>query len=80
MDADGTRSGFDLELISAIRGVVSVPIIASGGAGHPDDFPPAVAAGANAVLAASIFHFGTVSIAQVKETLVAAGYPVRGRM
>jgi cyclase len=80
MDADGTRSGFDLELIAAVREVVSVPIIASGGAGQADDFPPAVAAGADAVLAASIFHFGAVSIAEVKEALSAAGYPVRGRM
>ncbi|MBM3669347.1 MAG: imidazole glycerol phosphate synthase subunit HisF [Actinobacteria bacterium] len=80
MDADGTRTGFDLELIAAVREVVSVPIIASGGAGRPDDFPPAVAAGADAVLAASIFHFGAVSIAEVKEALSAAGYPVRGRM
>jgi len=67
-------------LIAAVREVVSVPIIASGGAGRPDDFPPAVAAGADAVLAASIFHFGAVSIAEVKEALSAAGYPVRGRM
>lgn len=80
MDADGTRTGFDLELIAAVREVVSVPIIASGGAGHADDFPPAVAAGADAVLAASIFHFGAVSIAEVKEALSSAGYPVRGRM
>lgn len=80
MDADGTRTGFDLELIAAVREVVSVPIIASGGAGHADDFPPAVAAGANAVLAASIFHFGAVSIAEVKGALSSAGYPVRGRM
>ncbi|MFM8514828.1 MAG: imidazole glycerol phosphate synthase subunit HisF [Actinomycetota bacterium] len=80
MDADGTRTGFDLELIAAVREVVSVPIIASGGAGHADDFPPAVAAGADAVLAASIFHFGVVSIAEVKEALSSAGYPVRGRM
>lgn len=80
MDADGTRAGFDLELIEAIRGVVSIPVIASGGAGAPEDFPPAVAAGANAVLAASIFHFGIVSVAEVKGALAEAGYPVRGRM
>lgn len=80
MDADGTRTGFDLELIAAVREVVSIPIIASGGAGRADDFPPAVAAGADAVLAASIFHFGAVAIEEVKEALAAAGYPVRGRM
>jgi cyclase len=80
MDADGTRSGFDVDLIAAVREVVSVPIIASGGAGRADDFPPAVAAGADAVLAASIFHFGAVSVAEVKAALSAAGYPVRGRM
>ena len=80
MDADGTKSGFDVELIAAVRGVVSVPLIASGGAGGPGDFPPAVAAGANAVLAASIFHFGTAGIAEVKHALSEAGYPVRGRM
>ncbi len=77
MDADGTRGGFDLELITAIRRTVSIPVIASGGAGHADHFPPAVAAGANAVLAASVFHYGTVSISEVKGSLAAAGYPVR---
>ena len=80
MDADGTRAGFDLELIAAVRGVVSIPIIASGGAGAPADFPPAVVAGADAVLAASIFHFGTVAIDEVKSALTEAGFPVRGRM
>ena len=80
MDADGTQAGFDLELIAAVRGVVSIPIIASGGAGAPADFPPAVVAGADAVLAASIFHFGTVAIDEVKLALTEAGFPVRGRM
>ena len=80
MDADGTRAGFDLELIAAVRGVVSIPIIASGGAGAPADFPPAVVAGADAVLAASIFHFGTVAFDEVKSALTWAGFPVRGRM
>ena len=79
MDADGTTGGFDLELISAVRAVVDVPLIASGGAGRLEDFPPAVAAGADAVLAATVFHFGTLRIADVKDTLAAAGYPVRGR-
>lgn len=77
MDGDGTREGFDIEMLKAVRDVVSVPVIASGGAGKAADFPPAVAAGANAVLAASIFHFGEVSIAEVKDELANAGYEVR---
>jgi imidazole glycerol-phosphate synthase subunit HisF len=77
MDADGTRAGFDTELIRAVRAVVTVPVIASGGAGTAADFPPAVAAGADAVLAASVFHFGTLRIADAKRALRAAGYPVR---
>lgn len=78
IDADGTKNGFDLEMISAVRAAVNVPIIASGGAGSPADFPAAVAAGADAVLAASIFHFGPVGmIAQVKQAIKEAGYPVR---
>ncbi|BCJ34981.1 imidazole glycerol phosphate synthase subunit HisF [Actinocatenispora thailandica] len=77
MDADGTKTGFDLEMITAVRAVVDVPVVASGGAGAAEHFPPAVAAGADAVLAASIFHFGEVSIAQVKQALAAAGQPVR---
>ncbi len=78
IDADGTKNGFDLEMISAVRAAVNVPIIASGGAGSPADFPAAVAAGADAVLAASIFHFGPVDmIAQVKQAIKEAGYPVR---
>jgi cyclase len=77
MDADGTQGGFDLELIEAIRAVVSIPVIASGGAGRPEHFPPAVDAGANAVLAASVFHDGLLTIGDVKEALSAAGHPVR---
>lgn len=77
MDADGTRRGFDLELIAAIRSQVHVPVIASGGAGAVEHFPPAIDAGANAVLAASVFHFGTISIAEVKAGLSQAGHPVR---
>lgn len=77
MDADGTRRGFDLELITLVRAAVGVPIIASGGAGDASDFAPAVAAGADAVLAASVFHFGTLAIGEVKASLAAAGYPVR---
>jgi cyclase len=77
MDADGTTGGFDEEMIRAVRAVVDVPLIASGGAGRAEDFPNAVAAGADAVLAASVFHFGTLRIAIVKAALAAAGYPVR---
>lgn len=78
MDADGTRDGFDLEMIRAVRAVVDVPLIASGGAGKPADFPPAVDAGADAVLAASVFHFGPENaIAEVKDALRAAGHEVR---
>jgi len=77
MDADGTTSGFDLELIRLVRAAVSVPVIASGGAGSLTHFAPAVAAGADAVLAASVFHFGTLRIAEVKTALRACGHPVR---
>jgi cyclase len=77
MDADGTRAGFDTELIRAVRREVSVPVIASGGAGAVEHFPPAVEAGADAVLAASVFHFGTLRIGDVKGALAAAGVPVR---
>ena len=77
MDADGTKAGFDLELIRAVRAAVTVPVIASGGAGELAHFPPAIGAGADAVLAASVFHFGTLRIGEVKDTLRAAGYPVR---
>ena len=77
MDADGTKAGFDLELIAAVRAVVSIPVIASGGAGAVEHFPPAVAAGADAVLAASVFHFGELSIGAVKQGLLSAGHPVR---
>ena len=77
MDADGTTSGYDLELIRLVRGQVSVPLIASGGAGAVSDFAPAVEMGADAVLAASVFHFGMVTIGEVKEALRGEGYPVR---
>ena len=77
MDGDGTRDGFDLELIRAVREVVSIPVIASGGAGKAADFPPAVEAGADAVLAASIFHFGDVAIGEVKDAMADAGIEVR---
>ncbi|QWF24203.1 imidazole glycerol phosphate synthase subunit HisF [Nocardioides sp. LMS-CY] len=77
MDADGTQDGFDLELIRAVRREVAIPVIASGGAGATEHFPPAVAAGADAVLAATVFHFGTLRIADVKAALAGAGHPVR---
>jgi cyclase len=78
IDADGTKEGFDLELIRLIRAAVKVPIIASGGAGVPEHFPPAIEAGADAVLAASMFHFGPDDmIARVKAAIRDAGFPVR---
>jgi imidazole glycerol-phosphate synthase subunit HisF len=77
MDADGTRDGFDVELVRLVRAAVSLPVIASGGAGAVEHFPPAVEAGADAVLAASVFHFGQVRISEVKAGLAEAGYPVR---
>ncbi|MFI5492070.1 imidazole glycerol phosphate synthase subunit HisF [Actinoplanes sp. NPDC051859] len=77
MDADGTKAGFDLELIAAVRAVTDIPVIASGGAGAAAHFPPAVAVGADAVLAASVFHFGELAIGEVKDSLREAGHPVR---
>jgi cyclase len=77
MDADGTRSGFDTELVRAVRREVSVPLIASGGAGAVEHFAPAVEAGADAVLAASVFHFGQLRVGDVKDALAVAGVPVR---
>ncbi|HEY0543740.1 MAG TPA: imidazole glycerol phosphate synthase subunit HisF [Actinoallomurus sp.] len=77
MDADGTKTGFDLEMLRAVRSVVSVPVIASGGAGAIGHFAPAIEAGADAVLAASVFHFGELKISAVKDALREAGHPVR---
>ncbi|MFJ5211713.1 imidazole glycerol phosphate synthase subunit HisF [Streptomyces nigra] len=77
MDADGTKDGYDLEMIRAVRKHVTIPVIASGGAGKLADFTPAVEAGADAVLAASVFHFGDLRIGQVKDALREAGHPVR---
>ena len=77
MDADGTKDGFDLELIRLARREVRVPLIASGGAGALEHFAPAVEAGADAVLAASVFHYGELTIGQVKDALRAAGHEVR---
>jgi cyclase len=77
MDADGTKDGYDLEMLTAVRDAVTLPLIASGGAGAVAHFAPAVAVGADAVLAASVFHFGVLSIGEVKAALRAGGYPVR---
>jgi imidazole glycerol-phosphate synthase subunit HisF len=77
MDADGTQDGFDLELITLVRREVGVPVIASGGAGRVEHFAPAVEAGADAVLAATVFHFGALRIGDVKRALRAAGHSVR---
>ena len=77
MDADGTKDGFDLELLRLVRAAVSVPLVASGGAGRPEHFAQAADVGADAVLAASVFHFGELAIADVKAAMAAAGHPVR---
>ncbi len=77
MDADGTRDGFDLRMLRAVRAVVDVPLVASGGAGALEHFAPAVGTGADAVLAASVFHYGRLEVGQVKDALAAAGHPVR---
>jgi cyclase len=77
MDADGTRSGYDTEMISGVREITHVPLIASGGAGKLEDFVAALDAGADALLAASVFHFQTFTIDEVKAELARVGYPVR---
>ena len=77
IDADGTRAGFDSDLLKLIREISTVPIIASGGAGKASDFPVAAAAGADAILAASIFHEGSVSISEAKQALQQAGFETR---
>ncbi|MEP7180010.1 MAG: HisA/HisF-related TIM barrel protein, partial [Pseudonocardiales bacterium] len=77
MDADGTKDGYDLELIRLVRAAVHVPVIASGGAGRVEDFAAAVAAGADAVLAASVFHFGQLTVGDVKDALRATGVEIR---
>ncbi|MDR0837989.1 MAG: imidazole glycerol phosphate synthase subunit HisF [Propionibacteriaceae bacterium] len=77
MDADGTTAGFDIEMITAMRAAADVPLIASGGAGEAEHFVAAAKAGADAVLAASVFHYGKLSISQVKHTLFSAGIDVR---
>ena len=77
IDADGTKQGFDLELVALMREISSVPVIASGGAGTAADFAPAVHAGADAVLAASVFHSGQLTVAAVKRALAADGIAIR---
>ncbi|MDT0320764.1 imidazole glycerol phosphate synthase subunit HisF [Streptomyces millisiae] len=77
MDADGTKDGYDTSMIAAVRKHVTVPVVASGGAGRREHFAPAIEAGADAVLAASVFHFGDLRIGEVKEALRGAGHPVR---
>ena len=77
MDADGTKDGFDVELIELVRREVRIPLVASGGAGRVEHFAPAVRAGADAVLAASVFHFGELTIGDVKDALRQDGIPVR---
>ncbi|MEK6741300.1 MAG: imidazole glycerol phosphate synthase subunit HisF [Actinomycetota bacterium] len=77
MDADGTADGFDIEMIEAVRAAVDVPLIASGGAGKVADFVEAARAGVDAVLAASVFHYHTLTIAQIKDGLRHAGFEVR---
>lgn len=78
MDMDGTRAGYDLELIRKVREISSVPVIASGGAGDIDDFGRAIESGADALLAASVFHFGIYRIAEIKRDLERKGFVVRG--
>jgi len=77
IDTDGTKDGFDLEMIAAVRAAVDVPLIASGGAGKAEHFVAAVRAGADAVLAASVFHYGWMRVGEVKDALREAGFPVR---
>ena len=77
IDQDGTHQGYDLEITGAVARAVNLPVIASGGAGATEHFPPAVAAGADAVLAATVFHFGTLRIGDVKASLADAGHAVR---
>jgi imidazole glycerol-phosphate synthase subunit HisF len=79
MDADGQKTGYDLERIRATTAAVDLPVIASGGAGEVGHFTAAAQAGADAVLAASVFHFGQLSIAEVKRSMAAAGLPVRAQ-
>jgi cyclase len=77
MDMDGTRAGYDLEMIRTVREISSIPVIASGGAGDIEDFGKAIESGADALLAASVFHFGIYRISDIKSDLARKGFPVR---
>ena len=77
MDRDGTRAGFDTDLLRAVCGAIRLPVVASGGVGLPEHFVDGARAGATGLLAASVFHFGTLSVPQVKAALAEAGLPVR---
>ena len=78
MDCDGTKGGYDLEITAAVSRAVSIPVVASGGAGRPEHLADAIIMGrADAALAASIFHFGEYTIRQTKEVMAARGIPVR---
>jgi cyclase len=77
MDRDGTKMGFDVELLRAVSSIVRVPVVASGGAGTVAHFVEAVQAGASAVLAASLFHFNELTVGEVKSAMARAGIPVR---
>ena len=78
MDCDGTKDGYDLEMTAAVSEAVGVPVVASGGAGNPDHLADALTVGrADAVLAASIFHYGDFTIRQAKQVLADRGIPVR---
>ena len=79
MDRDGTKDGYDLDLVGAVAGAVDVPVIASGGVGTPRHMVDGIRAGADAVLAASIFHYGEYPIDAVRAELAAAGVPMRPR-
>ena len=77
MDADGEKNGYDLELLKALSGILTIPVIASGGAGTMEDFKKAFEAGADAALAASVFHFGEIPIPDLKKYLAKEGIPIR---
>ena len=78
MDCDGTKDGYDLEITAAVSSAVTIPVVASGGAGHPDHLADAILTGkADAALAASIFHFGEYTIRETKQLMAARGVPVR---
>ena len=77
MDADGEKTGYDLELLKALSEILTIPVIASGGSGTMEDFKKAFEAGADAALAASVFHFGEIPIPDLKKYLAKEGIPIR---